>query len=87
MRWIIGGKAVERGGASTSQMGRFETEMLATHDNLAALADLSGAWIDRVHGRHPPKIVVLDTDSSGRRRLRRDAGGVGDKDNDGRGAC
>ncbi len=64
MRWIVGGKAVERGGASTSQMGRFETEMLATYDNLAALADLSGAWIDRVHGRHPPKIVVLDMDSS-----------------------
>ena len=26
MRWIVGGRAVERGGASTSQMGRFETE-------------------------------------------------------------
>ena len=25
MRWIVGGKAVERGGTSTSQMGRFET--------------------------------------------------------------
>ncbi|MEX2649115.1 MAG: IS1380 family transposase [Alphaproteobacteria bacterium] len=64
MRWIVGGKAVERGGASASQMGRFETELLATNDNLAALADLSGAWIDRVHGRKPPKIVVLDMDSS-----------------------
>ena len=46
MRWIVGGKAVERGGASTSQMGRFETELLATNDNLAALADLPGMWID-----------------------------------------
>ena len=64
MRWIVGGQAVERGGASTSQMGRFETELLATDDNLAALADLSGAWIDRVHRRRPPKIVVLDMDSS-----------------------
>ena len=27
MRWIVGGQAVERGGASTSQMGRFETEL------------------------------------------------------------
>jgi hypothetical protein len=26
MRWIVGGKAVEREAASTSQMGRFETE-------------------------------------------------------------
>ena len=64
MRWIVGGKAVERGGASTSQMGRFETELLATNDNLAALADLSGNWIDRVHNRKPPKIIVLDMDSS-----------------------
>ena len=30
MRWTVGGKAVLRGGASTSQMGRFETELLAT---------------------------------------------------------
>ena len=45
MRWIVGGQAVERGGASTSQMGRFETELLANDENLAALADLSGVWI------------------------------------------
>jgi hypothetical protein len=30
MRWIVGGKAVERRAASSSQMGRFETELLAT---------------------------------------------------------
>ena len=29
MRWIVGGKAIERQAASTSQMGRFETELLA----------------------------------------------------------
>jgi len=63
MRWIVGGKAVERGGASTSQMGRFETELLATDDNLAALADLSGKWIGLVHDRKPPKRIVLDMDS------------------------
>ena len=64
MRWIVGGKAVERGGASTSQMGRFETELLANNENLAALADLSGMWIDRVHDHDPPRRVVLDMDSS-----------------------
>ena len=37
MRWIVGDKAVERGGASTSQMGRLETGLLANDDNLAAL--------------------------------------------------
>ena len=64
MRWIVGGKAIERGGASTSQMGRFETELLSTNDNLATLANLSGAWIDAVHGRKPLKAIVLDMDSS-----------------------
>ena len=61
---IVGGKAVERGGASTSQMGRFETELLANDENLAALADLSGVWIDRVHARKLPRMIVLDMDSS-----------------------
>jgi hypothetical protein len=33
-------------------------------ENLAALAALSGAWIDRVHERKPPGGIVLDMDSS-----------------------
>ena len=64
MRWIVGGHAVAKQAASASQMGRFETEFLATDDNIAALADLSGDWIDRVHDRRPPKKVMLDLDSS-----------------------
>ena len=64
MRWIVGGNAVVKQAASASQMGRFETEFLATDDNLAALAELSGVWIDRVHDRRPPKRVILDMDSS-----------------------
>src|SRR5450759_4847142 len=32
--------------------------------NLLALADLSGRWIDIVHGRRPPRGIVLDMDSS-----------------------
>jgi hypothetical protein len=45
-------------------MGRFETQWLAAEKNFSALADLSGRWIDVVHGRRPPKGVVLDMDSS-----------------------
>ena len=30
MRWVVGGKAIERQAASTSQMGRFETEVVET---------------------------------------------------------
>jgi len=44
-------------------MGRFETKWLSRPENLAALADLPGQWIDKVHRRRPPK-TVLDMDSS-----------------------
>ena len=45
-------------------MGRFETGAPATEANLAALADLSGQWIDTVHARRPPTKIILDMDSS-----------------------
>src|SRR5262249_5300840 len=32
--------------------------------NLSAIADLSGQWIDLVHGRRPPRGIVIDMDSS-----------------------
>ena len=64
MRAIVDRKGLERSAASTSQMGRFETEFLATDENLVALSDLGGSWIDRVHDRRPPKTIVLDMDSS-----------------------
>ena len=38
MGWIVGGHAVTKQAASTSQMGRFETEVLATDANVEALA-------------------------------------------------
>ena len=64
IRWIVGGRAVANEAASTSQMGRFETGLLAKQANLTALADLSGRWIDTVHSRRPAKTIVLDMDSS-----------------------
>jgi hypothetical protein len=45
-------------------MGRFETDWLANDENLVALTDLGGRWIDRVHGRRPLNGIVLDMDSS-----------------------
>jgi hypothetical protein len=64
MRWIVGGHAVEGQAASTSQMGRFETELLATDANVEALAEMNGMWIDKVHDRRPPTKIILDMDSS-----------------------
>jgi hypothetical protein len=64
MRWAVGDPAITGSAASTSQMGRFETEWLTRPENLIALADLPGRWIDKVHTRRPPRIIVLDMDSS-----------------------
>jgi Transposase DDE domain group 1 len=64
MRQIVGGCAVDHHAASASQTGRFETEVLTTPGNLAALADLPGRWIDRLHDAAAPKWITLDMDSS-----------------------
>jgi hypothetical protein len=64
MRAVVDRTGLDRQAASTSQMGRFETGWLTIKANLAALADLSGAWIDRVHTRRPQTTIVLDMDSS-----------------------
>jgi len=64
MRAVVDRGGLDRRAASTSQMGRFETAWLSSDANLAALTDLSGAWIDRVHSRKPQTTIVLDIDSS-----------------------
>ena len=40
------------------------SQWLAAPENLSALSDLSGQWIDLVHGRRPPRGIVLDMGSS-----------------------
>jgi hypothetical protein len=64
MRWVVGDRAITGSAASASQMGRFETKWLSRTENLTALADLPGQWIDKVHQRRPPRTIVLDMDSS-----------------------
>jgi hypothetical protein len=64
MRWVVGGRAVTDQAASTSQMGRFETDAMTSTANRTALADLSGWWIDRVQARRAQTSLVLDIDSS-----------------------
>lgn len=64
MRCLVGHRDALRFAASTSEMARFEAELLATEENLKSLADLSGLWIDRVHERTRLKTLVLDMDSS-----------------------
>src|SRR3954469_14554051 len=64
MRWVVGGRAIARSAASASQMGRFETRWLSRPENLIALADLPGQWIDKVRRRRGPRTGIVDLDSS-----------------------
>ena len=64
MRYVVGGRAVTLHAASTSQMGRFETDLLGDEKNIEGLMRLSGRWIDRVNRKHPAKKLILDMDSS-----------------------
>ncbi len=50
MRWVVGSKAIERQAASTSQMGRSETELLARDDNLEEAGDRLFTFL-----RYPPE--------------------------------
>jgi hypothetical protein len=54
MRAVVGREGLNQPAASSSEMGRLETEWLASDANLDALTKLSGTWVDRVHERRPP---------------------------------
>jgi hypothetical protein len=71
MRWMVGSKAVERDAASTSQMGRFEAQWLASDESLAAL----GRWINCVHGRCSTSSVIGGVLSCARATFVRRKGG------------
>jgi len=64
MRLITGQRDFDRFAASESQMGRFETSTLTAFNNLSALTDLSGKWIDRVQCLRKRPNLILDIDSS-----------------------
>jgi hypothetical protein len=64
MRIVAGGRAKDTQAASTSEMARFETEILSTKENLKHLMDLSGRWIDQAHQHRRLTKLILDMDSS-----------------------
>ena len=64
LRRIVGERSRDRFVASTSEMSRFENEILATSENLRNLTDVCGRWVDQVADRIPMKQLTLDMDSS-----------------------
>ena len=51
VRHVVGGRAKERSAASSSEVGRFETEILTQSKNLEALSQLPGVWVDKTRRR------------------------------------
>ena len=74
MRVIVGWQGSERKGASTSEMGRFETEFLTQEDNRQALARMNTRWVERAMAHTLHQRVILDMDSS-ESPVHRSAGG------------
>ena len=64
MRHVVGERAKDKTAASVSQMGRFETEILTQPQNLKALINQPGQWVDEVHQRKSINEIILDMDSS-----------------------
>ena len=64
MRAVIGEKALKRHAASSQTISRFETETLATDENLGALKAINHAWVGKAMRVTKARKVILDTDSS-----------------------
>ncbi len=64
MRAVVGKKALERSAASSQTVSRFETEILASDENITALSSINHAWVARAMRSSEGKKVILDMDSS-----------------------
>jgi hypothetical protein len=64
MRVVVGWQGSEQTGASTSEMGRFETEFLIQKDNLRGLEGLNVEWVKRAITRIVHSRIILDIGSS-----------------------
>ena len=64
MRWVVGAGAITGSAASASQMGRFETRWLPGPRTLPLSLIFPDGGSTRCTQRRPPKMIVLDMDSS-----------------------
>ncbi|MDA2924577.1 transposase [Acidobacteria bacterium AH-259-L09] len=60
MRRITGKKTDKKNAASANTMGRFETQMLSVKDNLKALSEVNGQWVERALEKTPHRRIILD---------------------------
>ncbi|MDY6795778.1 MAG: transposase, partial [Actinomycetota bacterium] len=64
MMAVVGKKALQSNAASSQTISRFETETLATDENISALSAINHAWVGKAMRVSKTKKVILDMDSS-----------------------
>jgi len=64
MRVVVGWQGAKRKAASTSEMSRFETELLTPKADLKGLALWNTKWVERAMAHTVQRRVILDVDSS-----------------------
>jgi hypothetical protein len=64
LRYLLGNKAANDVAASSSEVGRFETQYLTQSDNLNALKRISQGWINKANQNRKFENIILDIDSS-----------------------
>ena len=64
MRVVVGWKGPDRKAASTSEMSRFETELLTQKDNRKGLEQLNVEWVKCGVAKTVHRRIILDIDSS-----------------------
>ena len=64
LRVVVGWKGPDRNAASTSEMGRFETELLTQKENLKGIERLNVEWMKRALAKTVHRRIILDIDSS-----------------------
>ena len=64
MKVVVEWKGSERNAASTSEMSRFETELLTQEDNRKGLEQLNVEWVKRAVAKTVHRRIILDIDSS-----------------------
>ncbi len=64
MRVVVACSGSDHNAASTSEMGRFETELLTQENNLQGLARMNAQWVERAMAKTLYRRVILDMDSS-----------------------
>jgi hypothetical protein len=64
LRYLLGSKSTNDAAASSSEIGRFETQYLTQSDNLNLLKNINQSWIAKANQNRKLKNIILDIDSS-----------------------